>query len=423
MLPTTKPHLSQNTSHSATLPAESQPWNELPSMPSLDAPLPDLSLRSFSPVSIPPTSTFVGQAIPNDTVPLHPSLLPLTSKLPRVRPSLTHRSPERPRKMPEDCCSSTVAHRQGCHVYRYRVDYLPIRQRWKPGSVYNMVFPRGQPQGPIGVHAVRVFDGPFSSYASFLLLDRYTFAVLGCYRQIMRSGAMWFIEDPQHQNMHPIRDILERHTFTHLYKPFQTTIMYALVVVCGVGHVSLIVQVFTPSLLLLRWKLSCSAGRYCPMGVDFKEAAHLVVYVWRVTSKGDGFPLTTMPRLLGACEPRSRSLKMVNPSTKPRIDCFRMPRLNDTGVTSTKTPPSCISPRTSSIASSYSSWRSGLCAVYPSQQCLPGQSCWAEDSSCYSLPKRFTTGTRPLLGSISCGVVGCHPGHRSPRSSLATKGE
>ena len=70
----------------------------------------------------------------------------------------------------------------------------------------------------------------------------------------MRSGAMWFIKDPQNQNMHPIRDILERPTFTHLYKLFQSAIMYALVVVCGVGNVSFVVQVFTPSLLPFRWK-------------------------------------------------------------------------------------------------------------------------------------------------------------------------
>ena len=81
------------------------------------------------------------------------------------------------------------------------------------------------------------------------------FAILlgGC-RQVMRSGAMWFIKDPQNQNMHPIRDILERPTFTHLYKLFQSAIMYALVVICGVGNVSFVVQVFTPSLLPFRWK-------------------------------------------------------------------------------------------------------------------------------------------------------------------------
>ena len=30
--------------------------------------------------------------------------------------------------------------------------------------------------------------------------------------------------------------------------------MYALVVVCGVGNISLVVQVFTPSLLPFRWR-------------------------------------------------------------------------------------------------------------------------------------------------------------------------
>lgn len=134
-----------------------------------------------------------------------------------------------------------------------------------------MVLPGGLSQGTTGVRAVRTFDSdvlPLGCwndvhvcFDTIILLDdsdspsRYMFAILlgGC-RQIMRSGAMWFIKDPQNQNMHPIRDILERPTFTHLYKLFQSAIMYALVVVCGVGNVSLVVQTLTPSLLPFRWK-------------------------------------------------------------------------------------------------------------------------------------------------------------------------
>ena len=135
-----------------------------------------------------------------------------------------------------------------------------------------MVLPRSQPSSAAGVHAVCAFDGDvlplgcrndvhvrFSDTILRLRiadsLDRYMFAILlgGC-RQIMRSGAMWFIKDPQNQNMHPIRDILERPTFTHLYKLLQSAIMYALVVVCGVGNVAFVVQVFTPTLLPFRWK-------------------------------------------------------------------------------------------------------------------------------------------------------------------------
>jgi len=83
----------------------------------------------------------------------------------------------------------------------------------------------------------------------------YLFAILlgGC-RQIMRPGAMWFIKDPQNQNMHPIRDILDRPTFTHLYKLFQSAVMYALVVTCGVAQVAGLVQLLAPTLLPLRWK-------------------------------------------------------------------------------------------------------------------------------------------------------------------------
>src|ERR1700730_948365 len=53
---------------------------------------------------------------------------------------------------------------------------------------------------------------------SFLTSDkasRYCFAILlaGC-RSILRPGAIWFIKDPQDQNSHPIRDILDRPTST-----------------------------------------------------------------------------------------------------------------------------------------------------------------------------------------------------------------
>ena len=64
----------------ATLPAESRTWNELSSMSSLDAPLPDLSLQTSSPISIPPTSTFSRRTNPKDAAPLRPSSLPSTPK-------------------------------------------------------------------------------------------------------------------------------------------------------------------------------------------------------------------------------------------------------------------------------------------------------------------------------------------------------
>ncbi|KAF9644485.1 hypothetical protein BDM02DRAFT_944681 [Thelephora ganbajun] len=177
-----------------------------------------------------------------------------TSCLGIVAVRMVHPSPIDPpkdhRKGPEDRCLPTVVRcqghsltppthnrgrltysRNGFHFYHHRIDYLPVGLWCNTGFVCDMVFPRGRPQGAIGVHAVRAFDGntSFSSYASLLLLDRYMFAILlgGC-RQIMRSGAMWFIKDPQNQNMHPIRDILERPTFTHLYELPQSAITYSL---------------------------------------------------------------------------------------------------------------------------------------------------------------------------------------------------
>ncbi|KAF9644481.1 hypothetical protein BDM02DRAFT_943637 [Thelephora ganbajun] len=117
----------------------------------------------------------------------------------------------------------------------YRVDYLPVGLRGNTGFVCDMVFPRDQPQGAIGVHIIRAFDGniSFSSYPPLLLLDRYMFAIL-------LGGSL--------------RTLKIRTRITHLYKPFQSLIVYALVVVRRVGHVSLIVQIFTSSLLPFRWK-------------------------------------------------------------------------------------------------------------------------------------------------------------------------
>ncbi|KAF9644710.1 hypothetical protein BDM02DRAFT_3190340 [Thelephora ganbajun] len=199
--PSTSPEETKFT-FTAALPAESRTWNELSSViPRRTSP--NLNLQPFSPVSVPPTSTF-------------------------GRRALTDSSPE-----------------------------------------------------------ILLFANSCLLSGSFLTLPltiAYTFAILlgGC-RQIMRSGAMWFIKDPQNQNMHPIRDILERPTFTHLCKLFQSAIMYALVVVETKGTVfdcSMRPGVYAPHPSLhhplLPASNSRSPGWYRPVEVAFKEAACLV---------------------------------------------------------------------------------------------------------------------------------------------------
>ncbi|KII87240.1 hypothetical protein PLICRDRAFT_93037 [Plicaturopsis crispa FD-325 SS-3] len=83
----------------------------------------------------------------------------------------------------------------------------------------------------------------------------YQFAILlsGC-RGLMRPGAMWFIKDPQDQNFHPIRDILERPTFLQLRKLFVSAVMYAIVVACGVASIGGILMLGHRSILPFRWK-------------------------------------------------------------------------------------------------------------------------------------------------------------------------
>jgi E3 ubiquitin-protein ligase MARCH6 len=75
----------------------------------------------------------------------------------------------------------------------------------------------------------------------------------GC-RGVMRPGAMWFIKDPQDQNSHPIRDILDRPSPMQLRKIFVSAIMYTLVVVCIVGSVAGLLWVGSRTVMPLRWK-------------------------------------------------------------------------------------------------------------------------------------------------------------------------
>ena len=70
----------------------------------------------------------------------------------------------------------------------------------------------------------------------------------------MRPGAMWFIKDPQDQNFHPIRDILDRPTLVQLRKLAISAIMYSVVVALGVGGLLFCLWLWGRTLLPMRWK-------------------------------------------------------------------------------------------------------------------------------------------------------------------------
>lgn len=85
---------------------------------------------------------------------------------------------------------------------------------------------------------------------------RYQFAVLlAGFRTCLRPGALWFIKDPQDQNFHPIREILERPTLVHIKKLILSGIMYALVVACSVGTISSVLRVLSRTIMPFRWKI------------------------------------------------------------------------------------------------------------------------------------------------------------------------
>lgn len=71
----------------------------------------------------------------------------------------------------------------------------------------------------------------------------------------MRPGSLWFIKDPQDQNFHPIRDILDRPTLVQVRKLLTSAMMYSFVVVLGMGGLATCLRFWGPFLLPLRWKL------------------------------------------------------------------------------------------------------------------------------------------------------------------------
>jgi len=65
---------------------------------------------------------------------------------------------------------------------------------------------------------------------------------------------MWFVKDPQDQNAHPIRDILDRPTLTQLRKICVSGMMYSIVVGCVVGSVAGLLLLGSKSIMPFRWK-------------------------------------------------------------------------------------------------------------------------------------------------------------------------
>lgn len=79
----------------------------------------------------------------------------------------------------------------------------------------------------------------------------------------MRPGAMWFIKDPQDQNFHPIRDILDRPTLTQFRKLLISAFMYAMVVACGVGSLAILLFIGNRSIFPIRWKTRYVVNSLC----------------------------------------------------------------------------------------------------------------------------------------------------------------
>jgi E3 ubiquitin-protein ligase MARCH6 len=87
----------------------------------------------------------------------------------------------------------------------------------------------------------------------------------------MRPGAMWFIKDPQDQNSHPIRDILDRPALIQLHKIGISAVMYSVMVVCVVGSVAGLLVLGDKSIMPFRWKNRFDSSICAKTDSDFIE--------------------------------------------------------------------------------------------------------------------------------------------------------
>lgn len=174
----------------------------------------------------------------------------------------------------------------GRSIYFHRTGYLPPWLRCCTGSMYCVDVPGRNftnphpllPPGASDGHVLSlgcghdVYVRPILSmlFSADSISSRYSFAVLlsGC-RSVMRQGAMWFIKDPQDQNSHPIRDILDRPTLTQLRKICVSGLMYTFVVACVVASVACLVVLGSKSIMPFRWKNRYVNSIVCPIVLTY----------------------------------------------------------------------------------------------------------------------------------------------------------
>lgn len=71
-------------------------------------------------------------------------------------------------------------------------------------------------------------------------------------REIVRPGVMWFIRDPNDPQFHPVQEMIERPILTLMRKIGSSALMYSVLIVAGIGAVTLLVSQYT-GVYPLRW--------------------------------------------------------------------------------------------------------------------------------------------------------------------------
>ena len=71
-------------------------------------------------------------------------------------------------------------------------------------------------------------------------------------RETVRPGVMWFIRDPNDPQFHPVQEMIERPVLTLVRKIGSSALMYCILIVVGIGAVTMTVSRYT-AVYPLRW--------------------------------------------------------------------------------------------------------------------------------------------------------------------------
>ncbi|KDE03706.1 hypothetical protein MVLG_05837 [Microbotryum lychnidis-dioicae p1A1 Lamole] len=97
------------------------------------------------------------------------------------------------------------------------------------------------------------FSGFFLTWLAGTIFMFSFSAAIDAVREVVRPGLIWFIKDPQSHDFHPIREILERSSWTQAKKIFTSMLLYGSVIFLSLSTNVFFLKYCCPTILPLDW--------------------------------------------------------------------------------------------------------------------------------------------------------------------------